>query len=99
MQMMKKIFALLLCVMLMPVYALAEEADVPKQQPAAAPDSPMDAACAAMAVMGVCGELAEEKRLRMESGNASFRSYLIDEVFMLSENKLKERLRYEIYKG
>lgn len=66
---------------------------------AAAPDSPMDAACAAMAVMGVCGELAEEKRLRMESGNASFRSYLIDEVFMLSENKLKERLRYEIYKG
>ena len=66
---------------------------------AAAPDSPMDAACAAMAVMGVCGELAEEKRLRTGSGSAGFRNYLIDAVFNLSEEQLKERIKYEIYKG
>lgn len=65
---------------------------------AAAPDSPMDAACAAMAVMGVCGELAEEKRLLLGSGNASFRTYLIDAIFNLSEDQLKERINYEIYK-
>ena len=56
------------------------------------------AACAAMAVMGVCGEIAEEKRLRHGTGNATFRSDLIDAVFDLTEEQLKKGVRYEIYK-
>ena len=56
------------------------------------------AACTAMAVMGVCGEIAEEKRLRRGTGNATFRGDLIDAVFDLTEEQLKKGVRYEIYK-
>ena len=66
---------------------------------AAAPVHPFEATCAAMAVMGICGELAEEKRLRNKTGNATFRADLIDAVFNLTGQKLKERIRYEVYKG
>ena len=43
------------------------------------------------------GELAEARRLRFGTGNATFRSDLIDAVFNLNENQLKEMGRYEIY--
>jgi len=66
---------------------------------AAVPEHPFSATCAAMAAMGICGELAEEKRLRNQTGNATFRNDLIDAVFNLSEQDLKERIRYEVYKG
>lgn len=66
---------------------------------AAAPEHPFEATCAAMAAMGICGEIAEEKRLRNKTGNATFRTELIDAVFNLTEQELKERIRYEVYKG
>ena len=66
---------------------------------AAAPEHPFEAACAAMAAMGICGEIAEEKRLQNKTGNATFRTDLIDAVFNLTEQELKERIRYEIYEG
>ena len=66
---------------------------------AAAPERPFDATCAAMAAMGICGEIAEEKRLQNKTGNASFRTDLIDAVFNLTEQDMKERIRYEIYEG
>ncbi len=66
---------------------------------AAAPEHPFEATCAAMAAMGICGELAEEKRLHNKTGNATFRTDLIDAVFNLTEQELKERIRYEIYEG
>ena len=56
------------------------------------------AACAAMATIGVCGEIAEEKRLRSGTGNATFRNDLIDAVFNLTEEQLLEGVRYEIYR-
>lgn len=55
------------------------------------------AACAAMAVMGISGEIAEEKRLRNGTGNATFRNDLIDAVFNMTEEKMKEGVRYELY--
>jgi len=64
---------------------------------AAAPEHPFEATCAAMATMGICGEIAEEKRLQNKTGNATFRTDLIDAVFNLTEQELKERIRYEIY--
>ena len=66
---------------------------------AAVPEHPFEATCAAMAAMGICGEIAEEKRLRNKTGNATFRTDLIDAVFNLTEQELKERIRYEIYEG
>lgn len=65
---------------------------------AAVPEHPLEAACAAMAAMGICGEIAEEKRLQNRTGNATFRTDLIDAVFNLTEQELKERVRYEVYK-
>lgn len=56
------------------------------------------AACSAVAAMGIGGEIAEEKRLRSGTGNATFRNDLIDAVFNLTEQQLKEGVRYEIYK-
>ena len=66
---------------------------------AAAPEHPFETTCAAMAAMGICGEIAEEKRQRNKTGNATFRTDLIDAVFNLTEQELKERIRYEVYKG
>ena len=60
---------------------------------------PFDAVVSAVAAMGVCGELAEERRLRNGTGNASFRTDLIDAMFNLTQAQLKERIRYEIFKG
>ena len=56
------------------------------------------ATCSAMAAMGISGELAEEKRLRNGSGNATFRNDLIDAVFNLTEEQMKQGVHYEIYK-
>ena len=55
------------------------------------------AACTAMAAMGISGEIAEEKRLRNGTGNATFRNDLIDAVFILTEEQLEKGVRYEIY--
>lgn len=61
----------------------------------ATPKSCFAAVCSAMAVMGVCGELAEEKRLANRTGNATFRTDLIDAVCMISEKELLQRVRQE----
>ncbi len=66
---------------------------------AVCPQDPFQAAAAALGVMGVCGELAEERRLRLGTGNATFRNDLIDAVFNLTEQQLQEKIRYELYKG
>ena len=55
---------------------------------AAAPEHPFEAACAAMAAMGICGEIAEEKRLQDKTGNATFRTALLDAVFNLAAQGL-----------
>lgn len=55
------------------------------------------AACSAVAAMGICGEIAEEKRIRNGTGNATFRTDLIDAVFNLTEEQLEKGVRYEIY--
>ena len=56
------------------------------------------AACAAMATMGISGEIAEEKRLRNGTGNVTFRNDLIDAVFNLTEEQMKQGVVYEIHK-
>lgn len=61
------------------------------------PSEPFAAVTSAMAAMGVCGELAEARRLQNGTGNASFRTDLIDAVFYLTEQQLKERIRCALF--
>lgn len=56
------------------------------------------AVCAAMIVMGIAGELADEKRIQNKTGNATFRNDLIDAIFNMSEQEIKEKENYELYK-
>ena len=60
-------------------------------------DDAFSAACAAMAVMGISGEIADEKRIANGTGNATFRNDLIDAVFNLTAEQLTQGVRYEIY--
>lgn len=62
---------------------------------AANPDSPLDAAAAAVCTMGLCGQLAFE-RMKSGDGNASFRTYLIDAVFCITPEQLQRGADYEI---
>ena len=55
------------------------------------------AVCSAVAVMGISGEFAEAKRLKNGTGNASFRTDLMDAVFNISKNELIGGIRDEIY--
>lgn len=56
------------------------------------------ATCAAMIVMGIAGEIADQKRIELKTGNATFRNNLIDAVFNMTEEEIKEKQNYEIYK-
>ncbi len=60
-------------------------------------EDPFSAVCSAMAVMGVAGELAEQRRLEKGAGNATFRNDLIDAVFNLTEQQLMEGANYEVF--
>lgn len=57
------------------------------------------ATLAAMASMGIAGERAEERRLANQVGNATFRNYLIDEVYTMTEEIFERGIRCEIYSG
>ena len=65
----------------------------------ALPEEPFAAVCGAVAAMGVAGELAEVRRLQNGTGNATFRTDLIDAIFNLTEEQVEEGVRYEIYEG
>jgi len=62
---------------------------------AANPENMLCAAAAAVAAMGLCGEKAK-LRMNEKDGNSSFRNYLIDEIFNLTPQALKEGAKYEI---
>ena len=61
------------------------------------PKDYFSATCSAIAAMGICGELAEARRLKNGTGNATFRTDLIDAVFNLTEEQVLEGIRYEVY--
>lgn len=63
----------------------------------ALPENPFLAACTAMAVMGIAGEKAEQLRLQKGSGNATFRTDLIDCVCSMTETDLTEMVKITIF--
>ena len=60
------------------------------------PDTPLEAAAAAVCLMGVCGEKAYA-RLTEQDGNATYRNYIIDTIFRLTGEELEKCARYEVF--
>ena len=63
---------------------------------AARPENIFEAAVYATAAMGLCGETARENMLARGEGTASFRTYLIDAVSLLTDEKLEGGKKVEI---
>ncbi len=59
------------------------------------PDNITEAVLSAVCVMGICGERAQ-LRLKSMDGNATFRTYLIDELYNMDEKILGECAKYEM---
>lgn len=55
------------------------------------------AASLAAGVMGIAGEMAEEKRIKNKTGNATFRNDLIDSIFNITIEEIEEKLNYEVF--
>ena len=62
---------------------------------AANKDYPLEAVAAAVCTMGYAGEIAY-KRLTEKDGNATYRNYIIDAVFNMTPQMLKEGAKYEV---
>ena len=60
------------------------------------PETPLEAAAAAVCLMGICGEKAYE-RLTEQDGNATYRNYIIDTIFRLSGEELEKCAKYEVF--
>lgn len=63
---------------------------------AAVSEDKLTAACTAACAMGVAGEIAK-RRLSELDGNASYRNYLIDAIFHLTDEALEQEARYELF--
>ena len=59
------------------------------------PDSPLEAAAAAVCAMGLCGRRAHG-RLTDRDGNAAYRNYIIDEICQLRGSVLEREAVYEV---
>ena len=51
----------------------------------------------AVGVMGIAGELAEEKRRKNKTGNATYRNDFIDSIFNITTEEIEEKMNYEVY--
>lgn len=51
----------------------------------------------AVGVMGIAGELAEEKRRKNKTGNATYRNDFIDSIFNITAEEIEEKMNYEVY--
>jgi len=60
------------------------------------PDTPLEAATAAVCLMGICGEKAHA-RLSAEDGNSTYRNYIIDTIYNLTGDELEKYLNIKKY--
>jgi hydroxyethylthiazole kinase len=60
------------------------------------PENIIESVVASICAMGLCGEIAFEKMKKEDTGNSSYRNYLIDEIFKLDGDKLKEGVKVEM---
>ena len=62
-------------------------------------ESDFEATSLAMGIMGIAGEIADEKRKKNKTGNATFRNDLIDSIFNITVEEIEEKLNYEVFQG
>ena len=51
----------------------------------------------AIGIMGIAGEIADEKRKKNKTGNAAFRNDLIDSIFNITVEEIEEKFNYELF--
>ena len=59
------------------------------------PDTPLEAAAAAVSAMGLAGEIAYS-RLSPMDGNATYRNYIIDAIYHMTPEELEKGAKYEV---
>lgn len=59
-------------------------------------DNLLDATATAVAMMGLCGELAYENVIKNNGGTSSYRTYLIDEISKITSKTLEEGTKIEV---
>ena len=59
------------------------------------PDTPLEAAAAAVSAMGLAGEIAYS-RLSPMDGNATYRNYIIDAIYHMTPEHLEKGAKYEV---
>lgn len=59
------------------------------------PDTPLEAAAAAVCAMGLAGEIAHS-RMGPLDGSASYRTYLIDAIYRMNPEQLEKGAKYEV---
>ncbi len=59
------------------------------------PDRLFEAVCTSVIAMGLCGEIAHA-RLGDMDGNSTYRSYIIDAVYRLTAEEMKDGAKYEM---
>lgn len=59
------------------------------------PAHPLEAAAAAVAAMGLAGELAQRRCTKLD-GNASYRNYIIDAIYNMTPEMLEKGANYEV---
>ena len=62
---------------------------------AANPDTPLEAAAAAVCAMGLAGEIAHS-RLTALDGSATYRNYIIDAIYNMTPDQLEKGATYEV---
>lgn len=62
----------------------------------AVPGQPLEAAAAAVGMMGLCGEKAYERTVKENAGTATYRTYIIDEISRLDADALSGGIKIEI---
>ncbi len=61
-------------------------------------DNILESTALAVGLMGLSGELANEKMIEEDTGTSSLRTYLIDNISKIDQEKLEEDLKIEIRK-
>lgn len=59
------------------------------------PEHPLEAAAAAVAAMGLAGEIAHTRLSEMD-GNSTYRNYIIDAIYNMTPEKLEKGAKYEV---
>lgn len=55
----------------------------------------LEAVLFAVAVMGIAGERAVMNAIKMDAGSGSLKTYIIDEIYKMTDESLNEYIRYE----